>query len=66
MKIQNLTRHGKQWTFTTEATIYYTDKNGNGIYYDHFANGKREALTHDFKASRCRLITLWKLTRIFG
>lgn len=65
MKIHNLTRHGKQWTFTTGATIYYTDKHGNGLYYDHSATGKCETLTHDFKASRCRLITLLKLTRIF-
>ena len=65
MKIQNLTRRRKQWTFSTGATTYYTDKHGNGIYYDHFATGKCETLTHDFKASRCKLVTLWKLTRIF-
>lgn len=65
MKIQNLTRRGKQWTFTTGATIYYTDKNGNGLYYDHSVTGKCETLTHDFKGSRCKLITLWKLKKLF-
>lgn len=65
MKIHNLTRHGKQWTFSTGSTIYYTDKHGNGLYYDHSTTGKCETLTHDFKASRCRLITLRRLTRIF-
>lgn len=65
MKIHNLTRRGKQWTFLTGAITYYTDKNGNGLYYDHSATGKCETLTHNFKASRCRLVTLWKLNKIF-
>lgn len=68
--IKNLHHDGREWTWRTGTKskgVYYTDKNGNGIFYQDDRTGETRQLvgTAQFTACTTESGMRRKLNRIF-